>query len=116
MNSGPALIYASSPRMELVAQFQVDSIVRAPLGLLWQLVRRDAGVSKSEFDAYFAGLDSGVAIHISSVAPLPMPIPLSELRRVWRGFHPPQGFRYIDEPSLRAASMPHKLGIVRKAA
>jgi predicted transcriptional regulator len=95
INAGPALIYASSPRMHLIASFWVESIVRAPLRMLWQLVRDAAGVTRAEFNAYFKGLESGVAIRISNVVPLHEPIPLDELRAIWPGFHPPQGFRYL---------------------
>lgn len=86
--------------MELVAQFQITSVDRLPLVLLWQTVRHDAGVTKKEFDDYFAGLDSGVAIHISDVKKFRKSVSLDDLRRAWRGFHPPQGFRYLDAIAL----------------
>src|SRR5579864_4429852 len=67
ITGGPALIYATSPRMELVARFEIDSIRRAPLSLLWQLSRNVACVTRDEFDAYFHGLQTGIAIHINAV-------------------------------------------------
>lgn len=104
--SGPALIYSSAPRMELVASFQIASVTRAPLGLLWQLVRESAGVSRREFDTYFHGLESGVAIEIEDVARLRQPVPLCDLRSAWRGFHPPQSFRYINQTDLDKLTKP----------
>ena len=98
---GTALIYATSPRKQLVASFQISSVVRAPLGLLWQSVREVAGVSRREFDTYFKGLQSGVAIRIADVTEFRMPIPLSELRVAMRGFNPPQGFCYLDSAETR---------------
>jgi predicted transcriptional regulator len=95
LNSGSALIYATSPQMEIVATFQVASIVRAPLGLLWESVRDVAGVTLSEFEAYFAGLECGIAIRIADVTKLCAPITLSEIRAALGKFHPPQGFRYL---------------------
>jgi predicted transcriptional regulator len=82
--------------MELAASVYITSIVRAPLGMLWQSVREVAGVSRREFFDYFTGLDSGVAIWLSEVMPIRNPIPLSKLRTIWRGFQPPQGFCYLN--------------------
>lgn len=109
INSGLALIYASSPRMELVASFRIAGIIAGPLQMLWQLVHDRAGVSRPEFSRYFQGLSTGVAIEISDVQTFVRPVPLSELRERWRGFHPPQGFRYVQLNELNA------LGVRRKA-
>lgn len=98
---GQALIYATSPRMELAGSFRVGSVVRAPLCMLWQSVRDIAGVSKAEFDSYFDGLDCGVAIHIQSPVRFRDAVPLDSLRAAWPGFQPPQGFRYV-EPTVVA--------------
>lgn len=96
IDAGPALIYATSPRMELVASFRVAAVVRAPLGKLWQSVRNVAGVTRREFDAYFHGLEFGVSIVVADVAAFREPVALDDLRQVWTDFHPPQGFRYLE--------------------
>lgn len=103
VSDGRALIYATAPRMELVASFQVASLVQGPLDLLWRSVRKTAGISRLEFDAYFSGLETGVAIGIGGITRLPTPIPLRELRRIWAGFQPPQGFRYVDWSQIAPA-------------
>lgn len=97
---GQALIYATAPRMELVARFQVVSVTQAPLHLLWQHVRDTAGVTRSEFESYFHGLRIGTAIHIGDVTSFKEPVRLSTLRRIWAGFQPPQGFRYVAESEI----------------
>jgi len=112
MKSGEAVIYATSPRMELVASFRISSVIRAPIGMLWQLVRHEAGVSRREFDAYFAGLDAGIAIHITDVSQFHRPLPLHELRAAWKGFHPPQGFRYLNQAEITKLG----IGTLRQAA
>ncbi|MGE0535156.1 MAG: hypothetical protein AB7O68_09285 [Pirellulales bacterium] len=94
------LIYASSPRMELVANFRIASVVRSPLGLLWQSVRQVAGVTRREFDSYFDGRQTGVVIRIADVAEFREPIPLADMRAAWKGFHPPQVFRYVDASDI----------------
>jgi predicted transcriptional regulator len=96
--------------MELVASFRVESVIRAPLGLLWQSVRDRAAVSRKQFSSYFAGLDHGAAIHITAVAPLQMSLPLEHLRAIWHGFQPPQSFRYLTDADVA------RLGIFRRAA
>ena len=96
--------------MELVATFRIARVVRGPLPMLWLLARDTASVSRREFDAYFAGLQSGVAIQIADVAKFSRPISLDELRDAWDGFQPPQGFRYLDEAELA------RLGTISKFA
>lgn len=105
IKSGPMLIYASSPRMELAAEAWVESVTQAPLNLLWQAVRYEASVSRNEFDAYFNGLELGTALHLKRVRPLADTISLERLRELWQGFHPPQGFRYLREAELEAIGM-----------
>lgn len=102
---GSALIYATSPRMELAGMFQIRSVTCSNLESLWQLTRERAAITRQQFDDYFIGLETGVAIQISDVIRFPNPIPLDTLRAEWPGFHPPQGFRYIDWSRLA------KLGI-----
>lgn len=100
VSSGDALIYATSPRMELVAMFRIGSVICTELDSLWRSVEGQAGISRREFDTYYAGLTQGVAIKIADVVHFPVPIPLATLRREWQGFHPPQGFRYVDASQL----------------
>lgn len=115
MEQGPGLIYATSPRMELAATFRVVKVTRAPLILLWQLVRDTACITRREFDDYFQGLDCGVAIHLADVAALAEPVPLKNMRDHWPGFQPPQGFRYVDAADA-ARVLPQRALPRRKAA
>jgi predicted transcriptional regulator len=100
VNGGSALIYATSPRMELIATFQIASVVRAPLGQLWESVRDIAGVTRTEFETYFAGLELGIAIGIADVEKLRAPVKLNEIRASLGKFHPPQGFRYLSSDQV----------------
>lgn len=70
-------------------------MLHSPLLMLWKLAEDCAAVSRDEFERYFCGLDQGVGIELRAVTRLCEPFPLAELRRVWPGFHPPQGFRYV---------------------
>ncbi len=112
LNVKEALVYATSPRMEFVARFRIAKVTHAPLKTLWQLVGDAACVSRSEFDAYYSGLDFGTAIHISDVIELHRPVTLDQVRAVIQDFHPPQSFRYLSNEDLQ------KFGLieVRRAA
>jgi predicted transcriptional regulator len=108
IDSGPALIYATAPRMGIVASMHIARIERAPLARLWQSVRRGAAITRHEFDAYFVGLDFGVALWITDIIEFDQPVSLDMMRATWGAFHPPQGFRYIDRSDLA------KLGICNR--
>jgi predicted transcriptional regulator len=88
------LIYASSPVQALVGAFKVDKIVKKPLKDLWKMVRKQAGATRQEFDAYYDGVSVGVAIFfkVQDVQQLEEPITLDILKQ--HCFHPPQSFRY----------------------
>ena len=92
------LIYETSPTMSLVGWFVVDRVERKPLDELWDEVKSTAGVSLVEFNSYFNGVESGVAIHIRESDRIDTPIPLGGLQQMWPGFVAPQGFRYVVAP------------------
>lgn len=104
ISEGPALIYATSPRMELVASTWISSVTHASLDSLWKIARESAAVSRSDFLAYFDGLIKGTGLHLEQVQCFGKPIALSRLREIWHGFQPPQGFRYLDEVQLAGLS------------
>ena len=94
-----ALIYVPSPVQSLVGAFKVDRVVEMPLRELWEAVCDRAGITREEFDAYYEGVSTGVAIYFREVWNLPEPIELRDLKEEV-GFHPPQGFRYVTASEL----------------
>ena len=98
---GRAVVYATSPTMALVGSFNVENVVRMPLGPLWRQVRAVAGITRAEYLDYFDGLTEGVGIFIGDVDRFCLPIGLSTLRSLWCDFDPPQGFRYLDDSAMR---------------
>jgi predicted transcriptional regulator len=94
------VIYATVPIAAVVGVFTVESVQRLPLGPLWHQVRDIAGVTRAEYLDYFHGLAHGVGIFIADAERFSRPLPLAELRALWSGFHPPQGFRYLDAADL----------------
>ncbi|WP_152098482.1 ASCH domain-containing protein [Lacipirellula parvula] len=104
ISEGPALIYATSPRMELVASAWISSVTHTSLDSLWKIAKESAAVSRSDFRDYFDGLSKGTGLHLDRIQPFAKPIGLPRLREIWQGFQPPQGFRYIDGVQVASLS------------
>ena len=99
------LVYVSTPVMALMAAACVGTLLDGTPGELWARVCTGAGVSRTEYNAYFRGATRGVGIGLRNVERLSRAIPLSELRAAWPGFHPPQSFRYL-APEVIAVGPP----------
>lgn len=71
---------------------------------LWNRFGAVSGLRRQEFFDYFSGLPKAFALALSEPIRLASPIPLSKLRNVSSGFHPPQFFANVasDGPLLRA--------------
>jgi len=82
-----------------------------PLDEMWETYSPVACIEKSDFDAYFSGLDAGYVIKLGNVRPLKRAIGLAELRDRFE-FEAPQSFVYA-KPLLRealqheSATLPH---------
>ncbi|MDM8520576.1 ASCH domain-containing protein [Anaerolineales bacterium HSG6] len=87
-------VYVSSPVQALMGGFRVKSVEEHPLSDIWELVKNEAGISKTEFDTYYHGNTTGVAIFIDEKWSLQKPVGLHNLREQRPNFHPPQSFRY----------------------
>jgi len=89
------LVYATSPRKELVGRFQVQAVVSRSPSALWREVGALAGVDRDAFADYFSGAKKGYAILIARAVKLHQTFPLETLRERVPGFHPPQGYMYL---------------------
>jgi predicted transcriptional regulator len=89
------LIYASSPVKALVGAFTVDKVVTDRPRELWEIVQGKAGITRKEFNAYYAGASEGHGIFFSDVLSLHKPLSLETIRLEWPGFQPPQGYYYL---------------------
>jgi predicted transcriptional regulator len=111
INSGSLiLVYVSSPIKSLVGAFKVDHITEEPLNALWNIVRDKAGITREEFDTYYAGASTGVAIFFDEAWCLPEPIALKDLREELSEFYPPQDFRYAKVSELTLPQIAGFLG------
>jgi predicted transcriptional regulator len=100
-----ALVYVSSPSMELQGAFEIAEIVSDSPTKLWARVGNDTGLTQTEFLSYFREKKRAHAIRIKRAWKLSEPIALASLREDARGFSPPQSYRYVSSPK-----MPRKLG------
>jgi predicted transcriptional regulator len=104
-----ALVYVSSPVMELRGSFEVGKIISASPSALWKKIGSKAGVTREEFFAYFQGKKQAHALVIKRAWQLPAPIGLKALRRNSGGFRPPQNFHYLkrnNSPLLASLVVP----------
>jgi predicted transcriptional regulator len=102
----PFLIYCTVPVKALTAVAWTSGVLAAPPVLLWQRVSSLAGVSREEFDAYFAGAKHAFGLQLASVSALREPLALSMLKKLIPGFHPPQSFRYFTADQIATLRVP----------
>jgi predicted transcriptional regulator len=85
------IVYSSSPDQQLLGTFEAGNVHEADPEDLWQLVSKQAGITRKAFDAYFDGCDFGYAIEVCSPKRL-SPKPLR--------FRPPQSYLFL-RPAVR---------------
>jgi predicted transcriptional regulator len=89
------LIYSSSPTMALLGSAIVESVEADRPSVLWERVRAGAGLSRSEYNAYFHGAEQAAAIWLTEIRQLDRPLALSELRERWPWFRVPQSYCFV---------------------
>ncbi len=90
------LLYASSPLRALVGTGVVLGVSVASSDDIWTRLGSLTGLSRAEYDRYFQGAATAVAISLGRLRRLERPVPLPELREGRSWFRPPQSFRYFD--------------------
>ncbi len=98
------LIYVSSPVKALAGVCRVHQLLEGAPEQLWPRVRDHAGMTRQEFNTYYAGAEMGFAIVLQTVGRYSNPVTLDTLREQWPGFHPPQGYQYVSYERAKAVS------------
>ena len=96
------LLYVSSPVKALAASFVVGEVSEGDPETIWSEVEHRAGVGKPEFDTYFSGAETAVAIGVKDPMALGDPVALDTLRELWSPFTAPQSYRYLDDQMVSA--------------
>ena len=88
----------SVPHRAIVAKAKIGAIVKDSATNIWKgnlELGNPAQISKAYFDAYFKGRKTAVAIVLTEV--IKVHIPLEAIRKVVPHFHPPQGHVYLNQ-------------------
>lgn len=94
------VIYCTLPVGAIVGTAEITAVNIGSPHVVWDLFGADVGLTRTEFDSYFAGADCARALTLSHYAPLAVPISLCKMREL--GIKPPQGFIYLSKQSLAA--------------
>lgn len=87
------ILYASAPRMAVVAQARVVLVLEDDPASIWREHQDQVGISATVFLEYFEGVDTAYGLQLEDVTPLD-PFSLKDLRAL--GVEPPQSWRYLD--------------------
>lgn len=102
----PAAIYATTPSAAVVATCRINTIQASSPGDLWMTIASISGVTRREYDAYFADSTTAFALHLTEVSALEHPVSLSHLRGAGP-FNPPQTWHFIDGARLTGMLADH---------
>lgn len=92
---GRVFVYASSPVKQVVGFFDVEELVEATPGALWDRFKAVGGIEEADFWAYYGNTQQGVAIVVGQVKRFESPRDLAELTG---SAIPPQSFAYLKRP------------------
>lgn len=90
------LIYTSSPVQKITGYFIVKKKIRATIQALWNLTKKVAGISYSEFKEYFKECTLGTAIIFEKIQRFSKTFSLAELRTKGN-FRPPQSYCNLND-------------------
>lgn len=85
-------IYSKLPVGSVVGKAKVSEIHAATPTSIWRRFRKDTGVTKQEFDAYYGTSAHAVVLVLGEPRRLKKTISLALLRKVTGSFYPPQFF------------------------
>ena len=85
------IIYETTPIKRIVAEAEIVDVLMLPPNELWELTKKDAGVSKSFFDSYFENNKTAYAYKLGKITVFKTPKSLKDFGLKY----PPQSFIYI---------------------
>lgn len=88
-------IYSKVPVGSVQATALVEHVCHADPEALWAQFQHAADISRSAFNAYFAGCAKGCAVVLREISPVQPAMELAHLRTKIAGFHPPQFFKRL---------------------
>jgi predicted transcriptional regulator len=92
------VIYGSGSARRVLGTAQLDAVHTASPEEIWSRFGERAGVSRAEFDVYFAGSELASALELSGAHRIRAEVDLKDLREL--GVRPPQSWRYLSNDVL----------------
>lgn len=86
-------VYASKPIKAIIAYFTIGSVISDNPQKVWELTKKDGGITKEQFNDYFKGRDIAHAIKIEGVTELVTPL---DPKTIIKDFTAPQNFIYTE--------------------
>lgn len=99
------IVYVPGPVKAVCGEFLVNGVLEAAPSALWKKVARGCGLTRTEFDLYFAETSQAFAISIGHFTKFDVPVHLARLRSVAPGFRPPQAYHYLQPTRRRDAKL-----------
>ncbi|MFJ7939186.1 ASCH domain-containing protein [Peribacillus sp. NPDC096622] len=88
------VVYATKPFGKVVGEFEIENIIIDKPNNLWQQTKEHSGITKSFFNSYFEGRNTGFAIQIKEFKKYEIPLDLFEFDNTLKA--PPQSFCYTN--------------------
>ncbi|MFF1253691.1 hypothetical protein ACFVYC_14500 [Pseudarthrobacter sp. NPDC058329] len=95
----PMVVYSSGRDMAIRGYAVIGQILASDPDSLWELVGQETGLSRAEYDAYFAGAERAYAIPLESISEGKQQVSLADMRAE-HGLEPPQSWRYLGMESF----------------
>ena len=92
-NVDKIIVYSSSPEQQIIGEVTVTETLSLKPSPLWELTKKEAGISRVKFRAYFKGCKNAYAYKLGEFKKYDTPKTLIEFGIK----QPPQSFVYIDE-------------------
>jgi predicted transcriptional regulator len=102
------LVYSSAPEQQLSFWFRIMEVEELPVAQMWRRYENRLGITREEYDAYFAESHTATALHVGELHRL-KPIPLVDIQREVKGFVPPQAMIWLREELGRYRNLLAKL-------
>lgn len=86
------VVYSSDPEQCVVGEFEVLETIKMKPSPLWEMTKKEAGITRAKFRKYFCGCETAYAFKIGKVNLYKSPQKLDEYGIT----HPPQSFSYLE--------------------
>lgn len=86
------VVYASSPVQQVIGEFEIEDIFTSSPSDIWEMTKKDSGISEVYFYEYFADREIAHAIKIKKTKKYKKPLSLREDFNVL----PPQSYLYLN--------------------